>query len=310
MSPEQVEALALELYDAYNTRDFDRASALFTEQAELRNVATGEVLRGPGGYVQAARGWASAFPDGRIEVAGVEAADAVATVEMVWRGTHTGSLIGAHGHVPPTWAQVELPVCEVLRFEGGLVLRVDTYFDTGSLLRQMGLFPNSPLHAPDRRASLDLYALETDASVQQRNKATIRRFVDLVINRRDAAAAADFCIANVGWHGGAMGEAHDLESYQRQLETLFSAFPDLYLEVADAVAEGGRVSVRARLTGTHRGYFRGVAPTGKRIHSTGASTYRMVDGRIVEEWWTQDLFGILQQIDAIPSALSAASPEG
>lgn len=310
MSPERVEALALELYDAFNERDFDRASELLAEDAELRNLATGEVLRGAGGYTQAARGLASAFPDGRIEVARVEVTGGAATVEMVWRGTHTGTLIGAHGHVPPTWAQVEIPVCQVLRFEGDRVRSAETYLDTGSMLRQMGLLPNSPLHGPDRRASLELYALETESSVQQRNKATVRRFVDLVINRRDAAAAADLCIANLGWHAGAMGEARDLESYQRQVETLFRAFPDLYLEIADAVAEGDRVSVRARLSGTHRGSFRGVPPTGKRIHSTGASTYRVVDGRIVEEWWTQDLFGILQQIDALPSTLSPASLEG
>lgn len=309
MSPERVEALARELYDAFNAREFDRAAALFSEDAELRNIATGEAFRGPSGYAQAARGLASAFPDGRVEVCRIDASAGAAAVEIVWRGTHTGALIGAHGHVPPTWAQVELPVCEIVRFEEDRVRSLEAYLDTGSLLRQMGLFPNSPLHAPERRASLDLYALEAEASVQQRNKATIRRFIDRSMNRRDAAAAADFCIGNLGWHGGAMGEAHDLETYQRQMETLFRAFPDLYVELADAVAEGDRVSVRARLTGTHRGYFRGVAPTGKRIHSTGASTYRVVDGRIVEEWWAQDLFGILQQIDAIPAALSAAPPE-
>jgi steroid delta-isomerase-like uncharacterized protein len=306
MSPATIESLVSEVYDAYNAREFDRAVGLFADELELRNVATGEVLHGRNGYLQFARGWAAAFPDSNMEVRRLHGPGPQATAQLTIRGTHTGTLIGVHGHVPPTWAQVELEVCELFRFENELITGLDSYYDTGTLLRQMGLFPNSPLHAPDRRASLDLYALETDSSTQQRNKVLVQRFVQRVMNRRDAESAGDFHIANIALHGGPMGETRDLDGYRARLEDLFMAFPDLEMELLDCVAEADRVAVRATLTGTHRGEFRGIAATGKRISGTGASTFRVVDARIVEEWWHHDLFGILQQIDAIPAALSTS----
>lgn len=305
MSPYDIEAAVLELYDAYNSREFERAAQLVTPGVELRDIATGETQRGPKGLLHFVRGWAAAFPDGAMQVVHVEAADRAATVELVIRGTHTGTLIGAHGHVPPTWAEIEIEACDVLHFTGGQIAKVDRYLDTGNLLRQMGLLPNSPLHAPERRATLELYALAPESSLQQRNRATVRRFVDQVVNRHTADAASDYHISNLSWHGGSMGEAYDIASYQRHLHALFTAFPDLSVETEDLVAENDRVVIRAVVRGTHLGAFLDVPPTGKMIRGSCSAAFRLVDGMIAEEWWHQDLFGLLRQIDAIPAALAA-----
>jgi steroid delta-isomerase-like uncharacterized protein len=81
----------------------------------------------------------------------------------------------------------------------------------------------------------------------------------------------------------------------------FDAFPDLQRPVEDLVAEGDKVVARWRSTGTHQGDFQGMAPTGKRIETTGITIFRVADGRIVEEWSESDMLGMLQQIGAIPS---------
>lgn len=300
MSPGAVEALVLHAYGAYNRRELEHAASFYSEDVELRNMATGDVIRGRTGYRQLASRWTAAFPDSSLEVVRLEVTGPAATAQLISRGTHTGILLGDHGHIPPTWTQIELPLCEVLRVEDGLISRVVSYHDTGTLLRQMGLFPNSPLHRPDRRAALDLYALDAEATPEQRNKAVVQDFVKRVVNGHRPDAAADLCARNVAWHGGPMGEAPDLPTYQRHLTLLFSAFPDLEMQVLDIVAESDRVAIRSTLTGTHRGEFHGVRPTGRRVTHTGAITYRVVDGHIVEEWWDHDLFGILQQLSGLP----------
>lgn len=308
MSPYDIEAAVLELYDAYNSRQFDRAALLVAPEVELRDIATGETRRGPQGLLQFVRGWAAAFPDGAMQVVHVETADRAAAVELVLRGTHTGTLIGAHGHVPPTWAEIEIEACDVLHFTGGQIAKLDRYLDTGNLLRQMGLLPNSPLHAPERRATLELYALAPESSLQQRNRATVRRFVEQVVNKHSADAASDYHIANLTWHAGSIGEAYDVATYQRHLRGLFEAFPDLSAEISDLVTENDRVVIRASVRGTHLGPFLDQPPTGKVIRGSCSVHFRMVDGMIAEEWWNLDLLGFLRQIDAIPSALSAATP--
>src|SRR5690606_3530869 len=132
--------------------------------------------------------------------------------------------------------------------------------DSATLLRQIGLFPNSPLHTADRRAPLELYATEVDAAVQQRNKAIVHRFLEEVLNQRNPGAAAAICAPEVIWHGGSLGEADNLATFQQKLRSIFQSFPDLTVEAHDVIAETDRVAVRLTMRGTHLGHFQGIAP--------------------------------------------------
>jgi steroid delta-isomerase-like uncharacterized protein len=295
------------IYEAYTTRAFERVAEHFAPDAEVKNVPTGDEYHGPEGYLQFARGWAAAFPDLGIEILKIHAADGWAVVEYALRATHTGAVISAGGFVPPTWSHVELQLCDALELRDGQVTRLTCYFDAGTMLRQMGLFPNNPLHATDRRAPLELYATEVDASVEQRNKAIVHRFLEEVLNQKNPAAAASVCSPSVRWHGGAMGDAQDLPGFQSQLASVFASFPDLSVEIHDVIAEQDRVAVRLTMRGTQLGEFQGVPPTGKRISSAGMNTYRISNNQIVEEWWQNDLLGVMRQIDAIPAVVRTSS---
>lgn len=303
MSEQQPVDVVRSIYEAYQTRGFERASELFAEDAEIGNVPTGDRYRGPGGYLQYARGWAAAFPDLQVELSHLEATADAAVAEYSFRGTHTGAVITTGGFIPPTWSQVDFRLCDVLELRWGKVVRLACYFDSATMLRQMGLLPNSPLHAADRRAPLELYATAVDASVEQRNKAIVQRFLEEVVNQKNPAAAAAICAPELSWHGGAMGEALDLPGFQSQLASIFASFPDLSVEIHEMIAEHDRVAVRLTLRGTQLGEFQGVAPTGKRVVSPGMSTYRITDNRIVEEWWQNDLLGLMRQLDALPAAV-------
>jgi predicted ester cyclase len=54
--------------------------------------------------------------------------------------------------------------------------------------------------------------------------------------------------------------------------------------------------------GTHKGAFLGVAPTGRKIHFETVDAMRVHNGRITEHWGVANLFSLMQQLGAGPTA--------
>jgi predicted ester cyclase len=80
-----------------------------------------------------------------------------------------------------------------------------------------------------------------------------------------------------------------------------AAFPDARFEILDTVSEGSTLCVRFRATGTHRGDFMGMAPTGRRFEVEGYDWVRMTpDGKVAEHWGTAEDMKMMTQLGAIP----------
>jgi steroid delta-isomerase-like uncharacterized protein len=139
----------------------------------------------------------------------------------------------------------------------------------------------------------------------QENRAVVGRFLDQVISRGDLAAADELCASDLVWHGVGIGDLPDLESFKRSVGPFFSAFPDLHVTTEDLIADGDRVVARYTWRGTHRGDFFGIPATGRSVTVAGTSIYRISDGKIAEEWWLEDLLGLMRQIGAVPAPAAA-----
>ena len=83
--------------------------------------------------------------------------------------------------------------------------------------------------------------------------------------------------------------------------TLRGAFPDLHLKAEDVIAEGDKVVVRDTVTGTHRGEFIGVPPTGKEVTYDEIFIVRFVNGRMAEASGIVDRLSLMQQLGVIPA---------
>lgn len=80
-----------------------------------------------------------------------------------------------------------------------------------------------------------------------------------------------------------------------------AAFPDMRMEPEDVLQDGDSVVARVRATGTHRGDFMGMPPTGRAIDVQLIDIMRIgEDGRAHEHWGVFDALGMLQQLGAIP----------
>jgi steroid delta-isomerase-like uncharacterized protein len=133
------ETLVRQFYTAFNNRKFDEAAKLVSDRFEWRDVATGEVYRGPAGVRQFMEHWVKAFGDAKIEVQRIIATDQYVAAEFIGSGTHTGTLEAAGGSIPPTNRKVELSCCEVAAIENGKVRSGSSYYDAATIMHQLGV---------------------------------------------------------------------------------------------------------------------------------------------------------------------------
>lgn len=79
-------------------------------------------------------------------------------------------------------------------------------------------------------------------------------------------------------------------------DVLLTAVPDLNLPIHDVMEDEGKVLVRLRFRGTHRGELFGIAPTGNAIDVEVFDLFRLEGGRLVEHWAMVDTLGLLKQL--------------
>lgn len=79
-----------------------------------------------------------------------------------------------------------------------------------------------------------------------------------------------------------------------------AAFPDLELTIEKEIAEGDFVTVLWRGRGTNTGSGNGLTATGKKAEGRGISIFRVVDGKIKEEWTETSQLLILRQLGLFP----------
>jgi steroid delta-isomerase-like uncharacterized protein len=109
----------------------------------------------------------------------------------------------------------------------------------------------------------------------------------------DELYGADFICHFVGgteWKG--------IKGLKSEVASHRTAFPDWSEKVDDIIAEGDRVVIRFTSSGTQRGEFAGVAPNGEKVTIHEAAIYRVVAGKIVEQWGFPDSQSLMQQLTA------------
>jgi steroid delta-isomerase-like uncharacterized protein len=83
-------------------------------------------------------------------------------------------------------------------------------------------------------------------------------------------------------------------------KSLRSAFPDFKITIDLQVAEGDLVVAHAKSTGTMKGEFGGMPPSGKTATWEAIHITRIKNDKIVEHWSVQDQLGMLQQLGFMP----------
>ncbi|WP_323675301.1 ester cyclase [Halorubellus sp. PRR65] len=91
-------------------------------------------------------------------------------------------------------------------------------------------------------------------------------------------------------------ETHTLQSFERALEHMRDAVPDMQKEPADVVATDDRAVIRYTMTGTQQGEFRGIPATGEPIETEAIAMYRFEGSKIAEAWIVADFLRAMRQL--------------
>jgi steroid delta-isomerase-like uncharacterized protein len=132
--------LAKEAYDLFSKGDLSGTVQHFAENAKFISMPTGETLRGRNEIQGFIGNFKTAFPDMKLDVnRQVSCGDQVVT-EFAAKGTHKGIFKTPMGDISPTNRKVEMSLCEVLNINAdGKFTEAHLYFDTGSLMQQLGI---------------------------------------------------------------------------------------------------------------------------------------------------------------------------
>lgn len=136
--------LARDVYEGWNERRFDDIANAVAPDGKIVVVGTGDEFVGPDGARQYNQQWYDGFPDGLITIDKLIASGDTVVVEYTGRGTNTGPLVTSMGEIPATGRSVTLKLCDVLEFRDGKITAQRTYFDTGSMMAQLGLTAEQP----------------------------------------------------------------------------------------------------------------------------------------------------------------------
>ena len=138
------------------------------------------------------------------------------------------------------------------------------------------------------------------------NCAAIREWYEEVWNKREASAITRMLTPDAVIHGLAQGGGalHGPGGFLQFHRAFTSAFPDLRIEVEDAIEEGDRVAMRFTATGTHTGDGLGFPATNRTMRVTGMTIARVAGGKFAEGWNVFDALGMMQQLGVAPQASS------
>lgn len=128
------EELVVEHMATENRHDYEATIATF-DHPRYELVGTGDVYDGPEEVARYFEESRTAFPDQRNELIALHHAEDAVIVEANLYGTHQGPLRG----LPPTGRPFEMRFCAVFVFEEERLVCERVYFDSSTVLRQLGV---------------------------------------------------------------------------------------------------------------------------------------------------------------------------
>jgi steroid delta-isomerase-like uncharacterized protein len=136
----------------------------------------------------------------------------------------------------------------------------------------------------------------------EQNKALVRQMVEEIFNRGNISRADEFLSPDFVEHEELPpGIPQGREGVKQLTAMMRNAFPDFKATIQDIIAEGDKVVIRMTWSGTQKGEFMGVPPTGKSVSFGVLDIIRVAGGKFVEHWGQMDSMGLMQQLGAIPA---------
>ena len=135
----------------------------------------------------------------------------------------------------------------------------------------------------------------------EQNKALARRLVGEVINQGNISVVDELLNPDFVEHEELPpGIPPGREAPKALFAMLRSGFPDIKATIEHLIAEGDQVVLHMTWSGTHKGEFMGIPPTGKSVSFGVIDILRIAEGKFVEHWGVMDSMAMMQQLGVAP----------
>ena len=125
------------------------------------------------------------------------------------------------------------------------------------------------------------------------NIRVVETFLHDVLDGHHGDHAARYFTSDAQFHAGTVGDFTGRATVAGVLASIVAAIPDLHANVQDIFGSGDEVVVRLVAAGTQEGPLLGIPATGRHVQWDAIDLYRLKDGKISQEWASEDLTAIL-----------------
>jgi len=135
MATVSLDIWAKDLLAARSSRELERVLSFYDDDVVFEDFALGRVMRGKEEIRAFIKESFSGFPDFRMGMKSFMSSDDHVCIEWMSSGTHTGNLPG----MPATGKSFSIPGVSVIELAQGKARREADYWDSASMMRQLGL---------------------------------------------------------------------------------------------------------------------------------------------------------------------------
>jgi steroid delta-isomerase-like uncharacterized protein len=115
-------------------------------------------------------------------------------------------------------------------------------------------------------------------------KEVISEWFERVWKARDKSAVVAMRAEDAVAHLAGGAQVCGIDQFSSVHDTFFAAFPDLSVSILRSVGDDTPACLHWEVNGAHRGDFAGIAPTKRKVISSGMSFVTVRDGKITEGW--------------------------
>lgn len=152
-----------------------------------------------------------------------------------------------------------------------------------------------------------LIGIACASSLQEQNKALAKRAFEELLSKGKFELAEQLYAKDFVNHGIHRDISFDED--QAALKGWHGAFPDLAIVPEKLIAEGDLVTVYWIARGTNTGTGNGLPATGKKVEQSGITIWRIVNGKIKEEWSAFDQLSMMQQLGLLANQKPSGATE-
>ena len=126
---------------AFNRRAYEDIARTFREDATYTDHPRNLTTKGRREFVDWLKGWTSAFSDAAVAEPRYIDGGEYSIALFQGRGTNDGAM----GQLPGNGRRMDLPFCEILRYdESGQVVSGEVFYDAATMMVQLGVMEPPP----------------------------------------------------------------------------------------------------------------------------------------------------------------------